>query len=87
MHSENLVPVLKIVQTFLENIVSVYVYHLAKSLGLMSYDYIMSYKNAPCLIYYLVSYALSYVLIMTSQIWKFKGWLKIQKPEHLESGT
>ena len=37
--------------------------------------------------YYLVSYALSYVLIMTSQIWKFKGWLKIQTREYLESGT
>ena len=36
--------------------------------------------------YYLVSYVLSYVLIMTSQIWKLKGWLKIQIPEHLESG-
>ena len=38
--------------------------------------------------YYLVPYVLSYyVLIMTSQIWKFKGWLKIQKPEYLERGT
>ena len=49
-------PVLKIVQTFLENIVGSYIYHLAKFLGLMIYDS----KDMYYLMYYL--YVLSYVL-------------------------
>ena len=27
------------------------------------------------------------ILIMTSEIWKIMGWLKIQKLEYLENGT
>ena len=46
--------------------------------GLMSYDSKDIFKNEPYLIYY---------LIMTPQIWKIIGWLKIQKLEYLENET
>ena len=51
---------LRIVQKFLENIVSAYIYHLAKFLGLMSYDSKDIFKNYT--LYYVLSRVLCTVL-------------------------